>query len=419
MNEEIQKQINKLTRTLANEQQITAGQVAGIIRGLATVLIDNKQKAEKLNAKTIREVDALYKLIEKEHAKLEKGVSDVAKAVKADVMTELSASLKEVRRAVIDIQESKPLDGKDADEEAIANRVMGMIVLPEVAEVVMDDGATIIRKINESEDTIEAIKVEGLADLKTQVQLIASMPSGVGKPFGGGASGIKDILAGTGVTITKNNGKYTISAPENGDVTGPASSTDNAIARYDGATGNTIQDSAVLIADTTGVISGTEGVTLSGTTSGTLALVATAVSGTNTVTFPAATGTVMLNLSEDTTPQLGGELDCGANSIGFTMQTATGDGTTTIDWGLGNHFDFTFGAFNETFTFTAPAKPGVYTLSLKQDSVGSRTATWPATVKWPAGTAPTLTTTATTGYDIIAFRYDGTNYYGTSTLNFS
>lgn len=125
------------------------------------------------------------------------------------------------------------------------------------------------------------------------------------------------------------------------------------------------------------------------------------------------------NVSEDTTPQLGGELDAQANSIGFTMQTATGDGTTTVDWGNGNHMDFTFGAFNETFTFTAPTKPGVYTMSLKQDSVGSRTATWPATVKWPAGTAPTLTTTATTGYDVVSFRYDGTNYYGIATLDFS
>ena len=119
------------------------------------------------------------------------------------------------------------------------------------------------------------------------------------------------------------------------------------------------------------------------------------------------------------TIDLDNEMNAGTNSIGFTMQTATGDGTTTIDWKLGNHIDFTFGAFNETFTFTAPSNPGVYTISLKQDSVGSRTATWPATVKWPAGTAPTLTTTASTGYDLIAFRYDGTNYYGTSTLDFS
>ena len=129
--------------------------------------------------------------------------------------------------------------------------------------------------------------------------------------------------------------------------------------------------------------------------------------------------TEIKNVVEDLTPQLGGPLDAGAHSIGFTMQTATGDGTTTVTWDNGNHIDFTFGAFNEVFTFTAPSKPGVYTMSLKQDSIGSRTATWPATVKWPGGTAPTLTTTLTTGYDIIAFRFDGTNYYGTSTLNFS
>ena len=63
------------------------------------------------------------------------------------------------------------------------------------------------------------------------------------------------------------------------------------------------------------------------------------------------------NIVTDTTPELGGELDAGEHSIGFTMQTATGDGTTTIDWKLGNHIDFTFGAFNEVFTFTAPSNP--------------------------------------------------------------
>lgn len=122
---------------------------------------------------------------------------------------------------------------------------------------------------------------------------------------------------------------------------------------------------------------------------------------------------------DDASPELGGELDAGAHSIGFTMQTATGDGATTVDWKLGNHMDFTFGAFNEVFTFTAPSNPGVYTMSLKQDSVGSRTATFPATVKWAGGTAPTLTTTLTTGYDVLAFRFDGTNFYSTASLDFS
>ena len=55
-----------------------------------------------------------------------------------------------------------------------------------------------------------------------------------------------------------------------------------------------------------------------------------------------------VSISKDTTPQLGGELDAQGNSIGFTQQTATGDGATIVDWKRGNKFKFTFGAMNET-----------------------------------------------------------------------
>ena len=107
------------------------------------------------------------------------------------------------------------------------------------------------------------------------------------------------------------------------------------------------------------------------------------------------------------------------NSIGFTLQTATGIvGTTTIDWTLGNKFKFTFGAGNETLAFTAPSNPCSLTLILVQDATGSRTITWPASVKWSGGTAPTLTTTAN-AIDIVSLLYDGTNYYGSSALDFS
>ena len=142
--------------------------------------------------------------------------------------------------------------------------------------------------------------------------------------------------------------------------------------------------------------------------------------GNGTSAFSVATdGTDYISsVVADTTPQLGGELDAQAHSIGFTLGTATGDGTTTIDFTAGNKFKFTFGAQNETFTFTAPSKPCSLTLMLVQDGTGSRTATWPATVKWAGGSAPTLTTDAS-AVDIISFLYDGTNYYAQASLNFS
>ncbi len=167
---------------------------------------------------------------------------------------------------------------------------------------------------------------------------------------------------------------------------------------------------------TAGAVTGFTPASGSLTLSGADALTLTTTAETN-VTLP-TTGTLLANVSEDTTPELGGEMDCGAHSIGFTQQTTTGDGTTTIDWKLGNKFYFTFGAQSDTFTFTAPSNPCNLLLVLKQDGTGSRTATWPNMVMWPSGTAPTLST-AGGSIDIISFYYDGTNYFGVASLDFS
>ncbi len=70
-----------------------------------------------------------------------------------------------------------------------------------------------------------------------------------------------------------------------GDVVGPASSTDNGIARFDGTTGKLIQNSAVTIADTTGDITGGKynSVAISGSSTPTLSVTGTSsISGSNT-----------------------------------------------------------------------------------------------------------------------------------------
>ncbi len=99
------------------------------------------------------------------------------------------------------------------------------------------------------------------------------------------------------------------------------------------------------------------------------------------------------------------------------LNTVTWAATTAIDWSLGNTQKVTLGGAT-TFTFANGQSGGKYTLVLIQDATGSRTVTWPASVKWSGGTAPTLTTTATKT-DFVGFIYDGTNYFGVgSALNF-
>ncbi len=68
---------------------------------------------------------------------------------------------------------------------------------------------------------------------------------------------------------------------------------------------------------------------------------------------------------------------------------------------------------NRTLAISNPpaADSQGFAIILLQDGTGSRTVTWWAGIKWVNATAPTLTTTANR-YDIFAFLYDGTNYYG-------
>ncbi len=66
---------------------------------------------------------------------------------------------------------------------------------------------------------------------------------------------------------------------------------------------------------------------------------------------------------------------------------------------------------NCTFTFPTATAGKSFLLLLKQDGTGSRTVTFPAAVKWPGSTTPTLTSTASKG-DKIVFTADGTYWWG-------
>lgn len=70
---------------------------------------------------------------------------------------------------------------------------------------------------------------------------------------------------------------------------------------------------------------------------------------------------------------------------------------------------------NVSITLAAPVA-GWYALALKQDTTGSRTITFTTTVLWSGGTIPTWTTTVSKT-DIVSLFYDGTSWFGQSSLN--
>jgi hypothetical protein len=124
----------------------------------------------------------------------------------------------------------------------------------------------------------------------------------------GSGFSIATLTAGSGITVTNSSGGITIAATGgggSGDVTGPASSTDNAVVRFDGTTGKLIQNSAVTIADSTGDITGGKynGLTVS-TSTGTLTVAngsSLITSGANSITL---TSTGATNVTLPTTGTL-------------------------------------------------------------------------------------------------------------------
>ncbi len=132
---------------------------------------------------------------------------------------------------------------------------------------------------------------------------------------------------------------------------------------------------------------------------------------------------------DDTTPQLGGNLDVNgktftqsasapyeygtdnkqvdfnSNNAHFTLVNNTTG--TTIDWRKGNKQTIA-PTSAPTYTFTAPGGACSLILKITQYSTAV-TITWPAAVKW-LGSTPDFATDS--GVYIIAFFYDGTNYWG-------
>lgn len=91
---------------------------------------------------------------------------------------------------------------------------------------------------------------------------------------------------------------------------------------------------------------------------------------------------------------------------------ATGSTETLPDVTTATIHDLTLDA-NCTLTFPTAAAGKSFTLLLTQDATGSRTVTWPASVKWASATAPTLSTGAGKK-DLLAFVcINGTNWIGT------
>ncbi len=152
-----------------------------------------------------------------------------------------------------------------------------------------------------------------------------------------------------------------------GNVTGPGSSTDNAIVRFDGIGGITIQDSNVLIDDSD------------------------RMGGLESLTWNT-------------------EHDNGLSGSGII-----------INWQNGQKQRVTISESGAAFMFISPLPAGPGNFLLKVEQGGTFQAIWPTdspgAVLFPEARIPALTS-GSGNIDIISFYYDGTDYFAVGSFQF-
>lgn len=174
--------------------------------------------------------------------------------------------------------------------------------------------------------------------------------------------------------------------------------TNGTIVDEDISTGAAIQDTKLGTISTAGKVNG--GAIISGTISGSTAV--------NTSGNIATTGGMAVGQSS-----IAANTDFDLN--GAFAQTPQAIAALDIDCSLGNYFTKTINA-NSTFTFSNVPTSRAYSFILELTHT-SGTVGWPAAVKWPDDTAPTLTTGRT---HLFVFVTDdsGSRWRGASLVNY-
>jgi hypothetical protein len=241
------------------------------------------------------------------------------------------------------------------------------------------------------------------------VAVFATSPSLVTPALGTPASGVMTNATGTAAGLTAGN------VTTNANLTGHVTSTGNAavLGSFTVAQLNTAVSDATVstgggtatgtnTGDQTNISGNAATVTTNANLTGhitstgnaavlgsfTLAQLNAAISDATAAILGANTFTGTQNLA-DNTLQRANLLDYSevTNAIG-----STGGGTQDIDLTLGNSVTATVDTSANTFTFSNPtASDELCGFTLLLTNGGSQTVTWPASVDWPAATAPTLT----------------------------
>lgn len=113
---------------------------------------------------------------------------------------------------------------------------------------------------------------------------------------------------------------------------------------------------------------------------------------------------------------VGGDISAGGRMIAGYLDKGDVSGAVTIDWAVASTQRIRLTG-NATLTFTNMLQGQKLTLIIAQDTTGSRTITWPTSVRWGNATGATDSTTDKPTLTTTASKVDILNFYYNSTLS--
>lgn len=268
MNENL-NQLKKLAQIFNTDKLISPEEIQAILTGIVSILATYKKDTESINKDTKKVVNSLLEEMLSAHKELNASVESEKKGL-IETFNKKADELKEyVVKTIEESKKEEPEDEEEDDEEekqALIGEILAQIKLPEVKATIVS-GEEIIDKINElpldDENKIDWLRIKNAPQLKGKT---LTSPTVLRNAIDLDQT---DRADGYAVVWDDARGRFKFSAAGggsgSGDVTGPASSTDNALVRFDGTTGKIIQNSTGTLDDsgilsvTSEIITGTNG----------------------------------------------------------------------------------------------------------------------------------------------------------------
>lgn len=161
------EQSKKFSRIFNADKIVSPEDIVEVLKGIKNIMETFKKDNISLTEETKSTVSELFDKIQSSNAEMLAKAKSLVEEARGNVSKETKKSLaeidktsKELKRMMKEVENMKPLDGKDADEQKMVEEVLSKIKLPEYKETVLDGGAEIVFKINELDTDDEDLKID-------------------------------------------------------------------------------------------------------------------------------------------------------------------------------------------------------------------------------------------------------------------